>query len=147
MRRDPSKFRERFNRWKNGEQVYNAGVPMTDDEYAAVMERVAIDNNSEWNKYRLAEGGRALSEDEEVMRVMNDHSYDYRGYYNKYPNAKANASTHWPDEFKTYLHPTFSDESIYSGKKSQFNPHGIKGGHWYGDTFIPSNDQLKIPLM
>lgn len=27
MRRDPKQFRERFQRWKNGEQVYDAGLP------------------------------------------------------------------------------------------------------------------------
>ena len=35
--------------------------------------------------------------------------------YTKYPNSKANADTHWTDEFKTVYHPTFSKESKYSG--------------------------------
>ena len=75
--------------------------------------------------------------------MLNDNTYDYRGYYTKYPNSRANADTHWPDEFKTVYHPTFSEESIYSGKKSRFNPEGIKGGHWEGDRFIPSSGQHK----
>lgn len=30
MRKDPTEFRERFQRWKNGEQVYEAGLPKYD---------------------------------------------------------------------------------------------------------------------
>ena len=29
MRKDPTKFRERFKRWKNGEKVYDKGTPIT----------------------------------------------------------------------------------------------------------------------
>lgn len=29
MRKDPTKFRERFKRWKNGERVYDKGTPVT----------------------------------------------------------------------------------------------------------------------
>lgn len=28
MRKDPTQFRQRFQRWKNGEQVYDAGLPI-----------------------------------------------------------------------------------------------------------------------
>ena len=31
MRKDPTEFRERFARWKNGEQVYKAGLPHYED--------------------------------------------------------------------------------------------------------------------
>lgn len=31
MRKDPTEFRERFQRWKNGEQVYEAGLPKCGD--------------------------------------------------------------------------------------------------------------------
>ena len=31
MRRDPTDFRERFAKWKNGEQVYKAGLPHYED--------------------------------------------------------------------------------------------------------------------
>lgn len=117
--------------------------PLSDDEYYSIMERVAIDNNPIWNQYRSANGYRPLSEDEEMVRVINDNSYDYRGYYNKHRNSQANANTHWDDEFKTYLHPTFSTFSKYSGKKSKFNPKGLRGGIWLSDnTFIPAGWQL-----
>ena len=115
---------------------------LTDQQYYAIMEKVAEENNSKWNKLRLEEGGRPLSVNEDYLRILNDNSYDYRGYYNKYPQSAANADTHWPDEFKTVWHPLFSDESIYSGKKSQYNPKGIVGGHWYGDNFVPSVAQF-----
>ena len=151
MRWDPTEFRKRFAAYKQGKQPYQAGRPITDDEYFDTMEKVAIENNAEWNRLRREEGLREMSVDEEVMRVLNDHTYDYRGYYNKYPQNSANAKTHWTDEFKTYLHPTFSDQSRYAPNnpnyvgKTQFNPYEINGGRWFGEIFIPSYDQLTLP--
>lgn len=152
MRRwDPTEFRNRFEAYKQGKKPYQAGRPITDDEYFDTMEKVAIENNAEWNRLRREEGLREMSVDEEVMRVLNDHTYDYRGYYNKYPQNSANAKTHWTDEFKTYLHPTFSDQSRYAPNnpnyvgKTKYNPKEIKGGHWFGEIFIPSYDQLTLP--
>jgi hypothetical protein len=37
---------------------------------------------------------------------------------------------HFVDTYKTAYHPTFSEESMYSGKRSQYNPEGIIGGSW-----------------
>lgn len=31
MHRDPTEFRQRFQRWKNGEQVYKDGIPHYED--------------------------------------------------------------------------------------------------------------------
>ena len=31
MKKDPTQFRERFKRWKEGEQVYEAGLPKYED--------------------------------------------------------------------------------------------------------------------
>lgn len=109
----------------------SAGI--SDAQYLQIMERVAEQNYQDWG---------LPSSDAALVQALNDNTYDYRGYYNKYPNSRANASTHWTDEFKTVYHPTFSDESRYSGKKSQYNPKGIRGGHWYGDVFVPSIPQL-----
>lgn len=106
---------------------------LSDAEYLNIMEKVAAENYKNW---------QLSSEDAALVQALNDNTYDYRGYYNKYPNSRANADTHWTDEFKTVYHPTFSDESRYSGKKSQYNPKGIRGGHWYGDVFVPSVPQL-----
>jgi hypothetical protein len=96
--------------------------------YYQIMERVAKENNPKWNEFRRKHGDRELSEDEELLRVLNDNTYDYKGYYTKYPHSAANADTHWTDEFKTVYHPTFSVYSRYSGEKSQYNPYGVLGG-------------------
>lgn len=37
---------------------------------------------------------------------------------------------HFTDIAKTAFHPTFSNESDYSGKPSVYNPKGIVGGSW-----------------
>jgi hypothetical protein len=41
---DPTEFRQRFADWKSGKKVYDAGRPITDDEYYSTMERVAKEN-------------------------------------------------------------------------------------------------------
>ena len=131
---DHTEFRQRFADWKSGKKVYDAGRPITDDEYYSTMERVAKENWQKWGD---------SSEDAALTRILNANDYDYRGYYNKYPESQANADTHWTDEFKTVYHPTFSEESRYSGKKSKFNPEGLKGGSWgENDKFYPQNWQM-----
>jgi hypothetical protein len=92
------------------------------------MEKVARDNWQQWGDE---------SEDASLTRILNDNSYDYRGYYNKYPKGVGNAQNHWTDEFKTVWHPSFSIESKYSGKKSQYSPYGYPGGTWQGEFFTP----------
>ena len=101
---------------------------ISDEEYYNIMERVAERNYRDWG---------LPNPDAALLQALNDNSYNYRGYYNKYPNGDGNAKDHWTDEFKTVYHPTFSDESIYSGKKSQYNPNGLKGGTWIGEIFMP----------
>lgn len=115
------------------------GGSLSDSDYYDIMERVARENNEKWNQLRAQEGAPLLSVDEEYLRILNDNAYDYRGYYNKYPQSRANADTHWTDEFKTAFHPTFSIESRYSGKKSQYNPNGYLGGVWLKNgQFVPT---------
>ena len=108
--------------------------PLTDKEYFDIMERVAEDNWKLWGDD---------SADAAFLRTVNSPVYNYRAYYNKYPKSRATANTHWPDEFKTVYHPTFSNESVYSGNVSQYNPLGLQGGTWNGEVFVPSTDQLK----
>ena len=115
------------------------GGSLSDSDYYDIMERVARENNEKWNQLRAQEGAPLLSVDEEYLRILNDNAYDYRGYYNKYPQSRANADTHWTDEFKTAFHPTFSMESRYSGKKSQYKPNGYLGGVWLKNgQFVPT---------
>lgn len=80
--------------------------------------------------------------------VDNDPTYDYEGYYNSNPNRawdmmKRDSNAHFTDEFKTALHPSFSNESRYSGSVNKFNPQGLTGGTWLGDNaYRLSEDQL-----
>ena len=56
----------------------------------------------------------------------------------------ADPDAHFTDIGKTMYHPTFSDESAFSGYVNDFNPLGITGGHW-NKTFTeytPSRSQL-----
>lgn len=110
---------------------------LTDAQYYSIMKQVAIDN---WRKWGDASPAAAFN------RAINSNAYDYRGYYNKYPNSRANADTHWTDEFKGVGEKTFSDQSKYSGvRHPKYNPNGIRGGHWYGaneNMFVPSIQQL-----
>ena len=106
---------------------------ISDEQYYKIMEGVAERNYKYWG---------FPNSDAALLDALNNNTYNYRGYYNKYPNGDGNAKDHWPDEFKTVYHPTFSDESIYSGKKSQYNPKGLKGGTWIGEYFVPSLDLL-----
>ena len=52
---------------------------------------------------------------------------------------KKDSKAHYTDKYKTVWHPTFSDESVKSGHKSKYNPHGLVGGHWEGNTFKMSD--------
>ena len=127
MHKDPTEFRKRFAKWKEGGKPYKDGK-ISDEQYVSIMENVAADNWQQWGDE---------SEDAALTRILNDNAYDYRGYYNDNPGSAANADTHWPDKYKTVWHPTFSNQSKYSGKKSQYNPHGYPGGTWQGELFNP----------
>ena len=118
---------------KNRYNEFAKGGKISDQEYIDIMEKVADENYKKWG---------FENPDEALIHALNDNTYNYRGYYNKYPKSRANADTHWTDEFKTVYHPTFSKESVYSGKESQYNPNGRTGGFWLGGTFIPAPWQL-----
>ena len=127
MRKDPTEFRKRFAAWKNGKQPYKGGR-ISDEEYVRTMEKVAADNWRDWQDD---------SEDAALTRILNSNEYNYRQYYNDNPTGNGNANDHWTDKYKTVWHPSFSDQSIYSGKKSQYNPYGLLGGTWQGEFFTP----------
>lgn len=65
--------------------------------------------------------------------------YDYKGWYNEDPKRayaflNDDPEAHFDDKYKTVYHPTFSDQSIYSGVVHPvFNPQGLKGGKWVND--------------
>ena len=126
-------IRQKYNEFAEGGSKEDEEVVNTNEQYLRTMEKVAEDNHQKWG---------FSNPDEALLHALNDNTYNYRGYYGKYPQSKANADTHWTDEFKTVWHPTFSNESIYSGQKSQYNPLGLPGGFWSGDTFIPMAWQI-----
>lgn len=71
----------------------------------------------------------------DVNEMINDPTYNYEHFYNTQPliaydllNKAKDA--HFTDVAKTAFHPTFSNESDYSGRPSVFNPRGIIGGSW-----------------
>lgn len=124
---DLKEIKQKYNEFAEGEEI-------SDKEYISTMEKVAEENYQKWG---------FNNPDEALVHALNDNTYNYRGYYNKYPQSQANADTHWTDEFKTVYHPTFSRESIYSGKVSQYNPNGKTGGFWLTEeTFVPAFWQL-----
>lgn len=105
----------------------NAGR-MSDEAYADVINQIAQNNYLRWG----------IPLEEAKREIASDNTYDYRGYYSKYPDSQANANTHWSDEFKGATHPTFSNESVYHGKvDKRFNPYGLRGGMWFGDVYQP----------
>ena len=111
---------------------------LSDSDYMSIMEKVANENYTNWG---------FNNPDKALLYALNDNTYNYRGYYDKYPKGKGNAIDHWTDEFKTVYHPTFSDESIYSGKvDSNFNPNGFTGGMWLNDIYIPPKYKSKSKI-
>lgn len=71
--------------------------------------------------------------------IDNDPTYDYEGFYNNDPDRawdmmNRDSNAHFTDAYKTALHPSFSNESIYSGYRNKYNPIGIVGGTWIDDN-------------
>lgn len=90
-----------------------------------------------------------MNEDEVLTTMLNDNTYDYRIFYDRDRREaekmlKKNSRAHFSDIGKTVYHPTFSNESIYSGVVSDANPLGIVGGTWSnnGHVYTPSVEQL-----
>lgn len=72
------------------------------------------------------------------INIDEDPTYDYEGFYYSNPSRawdmmNKDSNAHFTDEFKTSLHPSFSNESRYSGYKNRYNPNGITGGTWLDD--------------
>ena len=70
--------------------------------------------------------------------IDNDPSYDYAGYYINNPISawdmlNKDSEEHFVDKYKTSSHPSFSNQSMYSGYKNKHNPKGVIGGTWIND--------------
>lgn len=105
-------------------------------------------SQTDWNQYFRDNYNSSLSPKEEaafvawaqqfskvrgydVLKDLQD--YDLRGYW-KESGGKVDRSPHLTDRFKKPNHPTFSDESKYSGVASPF------GGNFVGGQWIESED-------
>ena len=83
--------------------------------------------------------------------IDNDKTYNYQAFFEEDPQRawdmlKKDSEAHFTDKYKTVWHPTFSDESVYSGHKSKYNPQGLVGGHWEGNTFRMSDSLYNSPV-
>jgi hypothetical protein len=80
--------------------------------------------------------------------VLDDlRDYDLRGYWSSGGHVDQSGGQHLPDTFKKPNHPTFSDESKYSGQPDLYGGRA-EGGKWMGDdqagwSFQPSERMLK----
>ena len=85
------------------------------------------------------------------INIDNDNTYNYQAFFEEDPQRawdmlKKDSKAHFTDKYKTVWHPTFSDESVYSGHKSKYNPQGLVGGHWEGNTFRMSDSLYNSPV-
>lgn len=72
-------------------------------------------------------------------KLASTYDYDARGFFKAGAGEAANG--HGSDEFKKPNHPTFSDQSKYSGVDG--NAGGTWGKEGDADTFTPSATNLK----
>ena len=83
--------------------------------------------------------------------INNDNTYNYQAFFEEDPQRawdmlKKDSKAHFTDKYKTVWNPTFSDLSVYSGHKSKYNPQGLVGGHWEGNTFRMSDSLYNSPV-
>ena len=115
------------------------------NDFYSWLDQIADKKAQEWTKIPM----KPLTTDEIYTEMLNDPTYNYREFYEGQPflaNSMLYAPqfAHFSDYAKTMYHPTFSNESIYSGKVSDYNPYGIVGGSWNeaGTEYTPSMSQL-----
>ena len=73
-------------------------------------------------------------------RSQDTQDYDVSGYFNKYGGSN---DAHLTDEFKKPNHPSFGDESVYSGTPNEFTGNRYIGGKWTDGQYAPSVEMLK----
>lgn len=115
------------------------------DDFYTWLDQIADKKAQEWTQAPM----KPLSADEVYTEMLNDPTYNYKTFYEGRPfmaNAMlyAPAFAHFDDYAKTMYHPTFSNQSVYSGRVSDYNPYGIVGGSWNeeGTEYTPSMSQL-----
>lgn len=78
MRKDPTEFRERFQRWKKGEKVYEAGLPKYDDGKDVYTPKKAAD----WKNGDAAQIAEKTFTDQcsqFANQILNDAGYNISG--------------------------------------------------------------------
>lgn len=115
------------------------------NDFYSWLDQIAAKKADDWSVLPM----KPLSPDEVYTEMLNDPTYNYKTFYDMQPfNAElmltADPEAHFTDVGKTMYHPTFSDESAYSGYINDYNPYGITGGHWNeeGNEYTPSLSQL-----
>ena len=115
------------------------------NDFYSWLDKIADKKAQDWTKVPMKPLDPLLVE----TQMLNDPTYNYETFYNLQPFIAermlwADPDAHFTDIGKTMYHPTFSDESAFSGYVNDFNPLGITGGHW-NKTFTeytPSRSQL-----
>lgn len=123
---------------KYNEFAEGGSTKSSDEEYYSYMEKLATKKAKDWG------------EDPNITltHMLNSNDYNYRVFYDNNKEKalamlNADPEAHFTDIGKTVYHPTFSNESIYSGKKSDYNPRGTVGGSWNDLEYVPSKSQLE----
>jgi len=99
----------------------NVVTPDMTDQYNTKLSTGDETKYKQWQQQQSQIVGRNLSADE--------RDYDMRGFWKANPTfSYADPSQHLNDTYKKPNHPTFSNESIYSGKD------GYVGGQWVEDN-------------
>lgn len=71
------------------------------------------------------------------IKIKDDPTYDYKGWYNEDPNRayallNDDPNAHFDDRWKTPYHPTYSDQSVFSNAK---HPGGTWGRRDFRDIY------------
>lgn len=122
---------------KYNEFAEGGSTKSSNKEYYSYMEKLATKKAKDWGE----------DSDITLTHMLNSNDYNYRIFYdsnkeNALAMLTADPEAHFTDIGKTVYHPTFSNESFYSGKKSDYNPRGTVGGSWNGFEYVPSKSQL-----
>lgn len=113
--------------------------------YYKWLDKIAEKKAQDWTVTPL----RSLDPNMVFMQMANDPTYSYQAFYENNPLAAnmmlmADGAAHFDDSGKTMYHPTFSNQSLFSGYPNEYNPLGITGGSWNedGTEYTPSPSQL-----
>ena len=135
-------IKEEYNKFaEGGDKKSKKKTNTADSDYYDYMEKLAKKKAKDWGE----------NPDDTLLRMLNDNEYNYRAFWdNDRENAlgmlTADPEAHFTDIAKTVYHPTFSNESMYSGQTSDYNPRATVGGNWMYDNntdyYVPSRSQF-----